>query len=199
MVLFSSVLPYFTDPLIWIGIILLLIFLLTRYFLNNDIITQLPPWLDAELPRRLLKNGYVLGLLVVVLGIGLKYNQLSEAEQNHAKYLVQTEFNNNLKTIQQLSQNTQTLIASHQVVSSALRSGDSQIMNSLFPADEQADGEAINISKTVEAAFNDLKVSNLLKNEAAMRAFNNNKDRMKAIINPHNQALIEMQAMTTKM
>ncbi|VAW48347.1 hypothetical protein MNBD_GAMMA02-994 [hydrothermal vent metagenome] len=198
MVLFSSVLPYFTDPLIWIGFILLLVFLLTRYFLNNDIITELPAWLDAELPRRVLKHGFVVGLLVIVLGIGLKYHELSEAEQSHAINLVKTEINNNLSTIEQLAQNTQTLIDSHQAVSGALRSGDSVIMNRLFPSPDQPSDEAINFSKIVEASFTALKESNLLKSKGAMKSFNSSKDQIKSIIYPHNQVLISIQDPNSK-
>ncbi len=153
----------------------------------------MPGRLEAELPRKVLKNGFLLGLLVTVLGITLKYHQLNKAEQSHALNLIQTEINNNLTTIQQLSQNTQTLLDSHQTISNALRSGDSRIMKLLFPTTEQTADKATQLSQKVEKSFAVLKESNLLKNKTAMNVFNSNKNQINTALNLINQTLASMQ------
>jgi len=191
--MFSSVMPYFTDPLIWFGIILLLLFLLIKYLVNHDIITQLPPWSETGLAKRTLKHGFLLGILVIFLGFGFKNHELNKEKQKLALNLFQTEINNNLKTIEQLSKNTQQLLESHQFVSDTLRATDSEIMRLLFSDTHESSNKVNQLNKQVEAAFKSLQESNLLKNKTAMNAFNATKNQINGTIYPVNESLKSMQ------
>ncbi len=189
MLILSSIRPYFTDPLIWIGVVLILIFLLIKYLLNKNVITQLPDWLASEASKKLIKHGYLLGILVTILGFGLQHHELNKAEQNLTKNLINTEVKNNLATIQYISKNIQILLDSHQILYEALRHTDSKIMQYLFPTTVQDSDKNKQLSQRVEVAFNALKESNLLKKTAAMNALNSSKKRINVIIHPIHESL----------
>ena len=89
-------------------------FLLTKYILNNNIITQAPEWLASESSKKLIKHSYILGIVVTLIGFGIQHQELDKAQQALAKSLINTETKSNLATIQLISKNSQTILNSHQ-------------------------------------------------------------------------------------
>lgn len=76
--------PYLHDPLVLIGFFLFLAFLFTRYLLKSKIIPPLPHGLGYRILRTILLYGFVIGILLIVLGFGLKYQELRAAERQQA-------------------------------------------------------------------------------------------------------------------
>jgi hypothetical protein len=73
---FPAVAPYLKDPLVLIGFFLFLAFLFTRYLLSQKIIPPLPPGPGFRILKTILLYGFIIGLLLVVLGFGFKYREL---------------------------------------------------------------------------------------------------------------------------
>lgn len=78
---FSSVAPYLKDPLVLIGFFLFLAFLFTRYLLSQKIIPPLPPGPGFRVLKSILLYGFIIGLLLVLLGFAFKYRELVGQER----------------------------------------------------------------------------------------------------------------------
>ncbi len=179
MSVFSQLVPYLKDPLIIIGLVLFLLLFLLRYLLHQQVIKQLPSQLDGPLPRWLLSHAFWLGLLLMLLGVHLKHSNLRAAEQQQARQLLGSEFKQNMATLNVFENKTRQAIQLHEQVSSALRSGDSQILKLIFPVANTLPNTELDITASVEASFQKLKVSGWLKNPASMAQFNQDKTDIK--------------------
>jgi hypothetical protein len=80
----KSWIPYLHDPLVLIGFFLFLAFLFTRYLLKSKIIPPLPPGLGYSVLRAILLYGFIIGILLIVFGFGLKYQELRAEERRQA-------------------------------------------------------------------------------------------------------------------
>src|SRR5437763_1033473 len=78
---FPAVAPYLKDPLVLIGFFLFSAFLFTRYLLKQKIIPPLPPGPGFRILKMILLYGFIIGLLLVVLGFAFKYRELVGKEQ----------------------------------------------------------------------------------------------------------------------
>jgi hypothetical protein len=78
---FSKVAPYLQDPLVLVGFFLFLAFLFARALLKRGIIPTLPPTAGFKILKSLLLYGFLIGLLLIVLGFGLKYAELRVKEK----------------------------------------------------------------------------------------------------------------------
>jgi hypothetical protein len=78
---FSKVAPYLQDPLVLVGFFLFLAFLFTRTLLTRGIIPPLPATSGFKILKTLLLYGFVVGLLLIFLGFGLKYAELRSKEK----------------------------------------------------------------------------------------------------------------------
>jgi hypothetical protein len=81
---FSKVAPYLRDPLVLIGFFLFLAFLFARGLLTRGVIPVLPPTAGFKILKSLLLYGFVIGILLVLLGFGLKYAELRSKDQQAA-------------------------------------------------------------------------------------------------------------------
>jgi len=88
---FGKIAPYLRDPLVLVGFALFVGLSLARALLASDVIPPVGPGRGADIVRLLLHYGFATGLIVIVLGFGLKYRELGEVEQRNAVGLLQSE------------------------------------------------------------------------------------------------------------
>jgi hypothetical protein len=72
---FTKIAPYLKDPLVLIGFFLFLAFIFARYILKKGIIPPLPATLGYKILKIILLYGFLLGILLILLGFGLRYRQ----------------------------------------------------------------------------------------------------------------------------
>jgi hypothetical protein len=135
---FERIAPYLQDPLVLVGFIFFVASLTGRQLLRSGIIQPLPPRPGFRILRLLLSYGFVLALVVILLGFGLKYRELSRAEQHAAVRLIAEELAANAAVLTELGKNADTLTNAAIVFSSVVRDPRFQILRGLFP-DENLD------------------------------------------------------------
>ena len=81
---FDKLAPYLKDPLVLIGFTLLLFFGIARAIIRSGQLTPVTGAKSYRVLQTVLLYGFLLGVLVIALGFGLKYRELSEAEQRNA-------------------------------------------------------------------------------------------------------------------
>lgn len=84
---FSKVAPYLKDPLVLIGFFLFVSFLFARYLVKQRVIPPLPPTLGFKILKTMLLYGFIIGLLLILLGFGLKFKELKDKEQQSIEEL----------------------------------------------------------------------------------------------------------------
>lgn len=130
---FESIAPYLQDPLVLVGFFLFLFFGTTRLLIKKNVVPPLPPGLGYRLIHRLFLYGFILGLLIIGLGFGLKYRELPKAEQRRAVQLLRNELVNNQETAKKLAANAATLLGVFKNASEAARIDKQGILSILFP------------------------------------------------------------------
>jgi hypothetical protein len=103
--------------------------------------------------QAVLLYGFLLGVLVIALGFGLKYRELSKSDQRRAVSLLQGEYSANAATVEALRTNTITLMTLFQNVAQLLRNPDIPALSTLFPA--------ANLEADTKASPNELAVAAL--------------------------------------
>ncbi len=185
MILFSRITPYFTDPLILFGLLVTGGLLLVRYLIKSKKINRLPGQFNAEIPQLAISHGYVLGILIVFLGGYLKHNEVRKGEQLNAMSQLAVEYNQNITAIRQLSENTKAQLKAREMISAALRSDGSKILRIMFPVDVRPDDAEVNITKVVDASFDQLQRERLFNSKPDMAAYNAVKDKIRPAVNQH--------------
>jgi len=132
---FEKIAPYLKDPLILIGFFLFLAFLFARAIIKAGIIPQLSRIGGYRVLQRILLYGFLIALLLIGLGFGLKYRELSRGEQTSAVHLLQQEFADNLAVLASLKSNTETMLTATDTVSQVLRTPGIKLLSALFPAE----------------------------------------------------------------
>jgi len=118
---FSKIAPYLHEPLVLIGFIVFLGFSLSRYLVKKKVISELPPKLGFVILKQILAYGFIIGLLSIALGFGLKYRELSAVEQDNAFQMLKTELRHNLVTVSELAKNMENIVGKQKIVSEVLR------------------------------------------------------------------------------
>lgn len=110
---FAKVAPYLQDPLVLIGFFLFLAFLFTRTLLKRGIIPTLPPTAGFKVLKTLLLYGFVIGILLILLGFGFKYAELRAKERQAQEEIKsrekQAQLDRDLKAKQDKEQQEQDL------------------------------------------------------------------------------------------
>jgi hypothetical protein len=167
---FASIAPYLKDPLVLVGFFLFLGFLFTRKILAVGIIPPVGPGRGAQIIRLILHYGFVIGALLIILGFGLKYRELSNGEQQRAVNLLLSELKHNLYVADELAKNTETLTNAANIVAGSLRIEKLKINYVLFPSsniDAKAEQDPDLYNKVYDRVLND----DLLNNKIEMRRF----------------------------
>jgi hypothetical protein len=77
---FKDVAPYLTQPLVLVGFVLLIVFGVYGALLKASIIPPLTPRAGGTMVQSLVRYGFVIALLVIVLGFAFAFYQ---TQQNH--------------------------------------------------------------------------------------------------------------------
>lgn len=94
---FKDIAPYLTHPLVLVGFVLLLFFGVHRTLIKAGIIPPLDQQTGSAVVQRLLRYGFVIALVVIVLGFGL---QLLQGDQHTGG----TEFSEHAGSVENPSQ-----------------------------------------------------------------------------------------------
>jgi hypothetical protein len=130
---FARVAIYLKDPLVLSGFVVFIGFLVLRQLLKSGIIPVLQQGQGFKILRLVLSYGFVIGLVIVLLGMGLKYREVSEEEQRRAASLVVSELEANTTVVSELGKNTETLSGLGQGLAHILRDQRFKILSGLFP------------------------------------------------------------------
>jgi hypothetical protein len=130
---FAKIAIYLKDPLVLSGFVVFLGFLGLRQLLKSGVIPVLQQGQGFRILRLLLSYGFVLGLAIVLLGMGLKYRELSEGEQRRAAALVASELEANVTVVSELGKNTESLSKLARGLAGILRDQRFKILAGLFP------------------------------------------------------------------
>ncbi|HEY6259666.1 MAG TPA: hypothetical protein VIY51_28145 [Xanthobacteraceae bacterium] len=130
---FAKVALYLKDPLVLSGFVIFVGFLALRQLLKSGIIPVLQQGQGFKILRLLLSYGFVLGLAIILLGMGLKYRELSEGEQRRAAGLISNELETNVTVVSELGKNTDSLSQLGQGLAGILRDRRFKILAGLFP------------------------------------------------------------------
>lgn len=167
---FEKLAPYLKDPLVLIGFMLFLAFLFSRKLLSSGIIPPIGSGRGAKVLRLLLHYGFAIGILIILLGFGLKYRDMSEQEQKTAIGLLHSELRHNAYVATELLKNTITLTNAASTVAGVLRIERLRINSGLFPA-ENLDTRVEENADLYNQRFDWLVTSGLLKDKTELRRF----------------------------
>ncbi|MCV6575115.1 MAG: hypothetical protein OIF58_05205 [Cohaesibacter sp.] len=169
---FEKIAPYLQDPLVLIGFILLLFFSLCRAILKSGLLSVIDSAASYQVIKRLLGYGFMLAALLVLLGFGLKYRELSKAEQARAINLLKQELTGNLATIVELEKNIDTIANNTKITSEVLRHKGIKIMSYMFSASNIDPHQNVPASLDLaRSSLNKLIDENLLSNTLERQKF----------------------------
>lgn len=135
---FAGIAEYLQDPLVLIGFVLFLAFLFARQLLERGIIPPLGQTAGASILRAVLQYGFILALLVIILGFALRYRQLQEdaermsERQRAAADLIHGELCADRGVMRELAANVATLRNAVRTVSNVLRDERFVVTHTLF-------------------------------------------------------------------
>ncbi|HQQ98537.1 MAG TPA: hypothetical protein PLX35_14800 [Cyclobacteriaceae bacterium] len=116
--------------------------------------------------------GFILGLVLIGLGFGLKYKEVSEAEQRKLVLLLQNELEANINVIGELKRNTETFLQEQLEISKALRTEGIKILPIMFPQSNLDLDRDINTNQLAQEAFRNLIAAKLPQNKLEMEKLN---------------------------
>jgi hypothetical protein len=165
---FERVAPYLKDPLVLVGFVLLLFFGITRTLFRSGLLKPVPGNKSFEILRAVMLYGFLLGVLVIGLGFGLKYRDLSDADRRSAVQLLKGEFDSNAATVEALRRNTITMLTTFQQTAQAVREPGIKTLDTLFPAENVDGGKHLPPREMAIEALSSLLEQKLDKNKAEM-------------------------------
>ncbi|MFH0784659.1 MAG: hypothetical protein V2B20_22265 [Pseudomonadota bacterium] len=130
---FEKIAPYLHDPLVLIGFVVFLFLSFARYLVKQGLFPQLKQKSALTILKLILSYGFIIGILIIGLGFGLKYKELSESEQKRAVSLILSEIQANEYMVSELAKNTTTLSNTSKTISNILRDKRFKILSGLFP------------------------------------------------------------------
>lgn len=132
--MFEKIAPYLQDPLVLAGFALLLFFGVGNRLIRSGLIPQLTQSGGLRILQRFLLYGFVLSILIIVLGFGLKYREMARQEQVTAAKLILNELKADRAVAGALAGNSAELLQSSTTVAFALRDrAASPLLKTLFP------------------------------------------------------------------
>ena len=164
----SAALPYLQQPLVLVGFALLLFFGLAKVVARSRVLTPITGAKSYRILQTLLAYGFVLAVAVIALGFGLKYRELSQAEQQNAVGLLGRELEGNLATVESLRKNTITLMSMVTEVAKSLRQPNIVVLKTLFPNENLDGGNQLPAKEMALNALSSLLEKRLDKNRVEM-------------------------------
>lgn len=168
-VAFGKVAPYLQDPLVLIGFVLLLMFGLARMLIKSRLLTPVSGARSYRVIQTVLLYGLVLALAVIGLGFGLKYRELSRAEQQNAISLLRREMDANLAAVEAMRRNTAVMLNIVSSTATAVREPDIKLMSTLFPRANIRSGDKPHARDMAASALRDIAKAGLDKNQGEMK------------------------------
>ena len=190
---FEKIAPYLQDPLVLIGFTLLLFFSLSRAVLRSGLLSTVTREASYQIIRHLLGYGFILAALLILLGFGLKYQELSKEEQERAVSLLKQELIGNLATIDELEKNINTITKNTKIVSEVLRHKDIEIMSILFP--ESNINPKVDVPASLDLARSSFKIlaqKHFLSNIIERRKFDAAAQVIRNSLEKTNQAFLSL-------
>lgn len=130
---FDKIAPYLQDPLVLAGFALTLFFGLGRAVLKAKVIPQLTQIGGYRVLQRLLLYGFALSIVIILLGFGLKYRELSRKEQLAAARQILEELKADRGVAGTLAANSATSLETTSELALVLRSDGSPLLRIFFP------------------------------------------------------------------
>ncbi len=165
---FEKVAPYLKDPLVLAGFALLLFFGFARALFRSGLLKPVAGQRAYRVLQAVMLYGFLLGLLVVVLGFGLKYRDLSEADRRGAVQLLKGEFDANAATVEYMRRNTITMLTVFQETAQVLREPGIKTLATLFPKENVAGRQQLPPRDMAVQALSSLLEQKLDRNKAEM-------------------------------
>ncbi len=88
---FKVIVPYLTHPLVLIGYVLLLFFSIHRVLITSGIIPPLSQRGGSKVVQLLLRYGFVIALVAIVLGFGMRFVETQGEAEQAPEYTVRAE------------------------------------------------------------------------------------------------------------
>ena len=152
------------------GFVALLLFSFFRALVRYGVIPQLTRAEGTLVVKRILLIGTILALLITVLGFGLKYREMSKADQQRVLGLLRSEFRSNSMTLGELVKNTATNLDHFLVVAQVLRHEGIPLLAMMFPTENLVPSiEEPSIAGLAELARDRVVDSGLLEDEQEVR------------------------------
>jgi len=169
---FEQIAPYLKDPLVLIGFVVFLFLSFARYLVKHGIFPQLAQKNALTILKLILSYGFIIGILIIGLGFGLKYNELSKSEQRGAVSLILSELEANKYVVSELAKNTTTLSNTSKTISSILRDKRFKILSGLFPKENYIENvNSDDLPDLYNKKMKWLKESGLLKKTEEVRKY----------------------------
>lgn len=166
---FEKIVPYLKDPLVLIGFFLFVSFMLLRTLVTRGIIPTLQQGQGYNIIRLILLYGFIIGLLLIGLGFGLKYKEISKAEQKNLVTLLANELGNNIQVVSELKKNTETFLSEQIEISKSLRTEGIKILPIMFPQINLDLDSNVNTNTLAQEAFLKLIEKKLPENKLEMK------------------------------
>lgn len=170
---FEKIAPYLQDPLVLMGFVLMLFFGLARVVVKSGLIPVLTRNSGYLILSRLLLFGFILAALIIALGFGLKYREISRSEQQSLLKSLKVELADNLKTVDELRKNIESINGNTKLIAKILRNPKNKITFILFPP-ENIDPD-IEVPASLDFSrqqFKYLTEQNLLNDDLERAKFN---------------------------
>ena len=165
-----DVVPYLEHPLTLVGFFVFLFFSFARLLVSKGVIPPLPPSSATVVLMTILRYGFVFGILIILLGFGLRYRQLSHAEQQNVVRMLHAEFGANLRVAAELAANIESLLQNTRTVAEVLRHEGIPILPIVFPEENlRALAESRSSLDTADGALRRLENSGLRNNRDEVR------------------------------
>tara|TARA_B100000780_G_C21124911_1_gene456138 strand:+ start:99 stop:1016 length:918 start_codon:yes stop_codon:yes gene_type:complete len=151
---FENIAPYLKDPLVLIGFFMFIVFLLLRVIIKQNIIPTLTKKDGFSFLKTILLYGFIFGIVLMTLGFGLKYREISEKEQKTIVALLHSELDENLKTINELKLNTENYLKINLNLSTVIRTDGIKLLGLMFSEKNVDLDSEINTVELANNSFN---------------------------------------------
>ena len=180
---FEAIVPYLEHPLILVGFSLFLFFSFARFLISKGVIPPLPPGPGAEVLKTVLRYAFILSILIILLGFGLRYRDLSSAEQQRVVRMLSVEFGNNFQVAAELAAGIESTLQNASIVAELLRSDGIAILPIVFPIENLDNlSEARASIPIAENALRALEASGLHNDQAEVDKLRQAGERISATI-----------------